>query len=68
MLHWNVIFLIADASLNNYELTFEVVCRKVTYRIGSRSSVQNVLKNSELAGFIYREISKDDKKPKIIIS
>ncbi len=64
MLHWNIIFLVADASLNNYELTFEAICKKITHRVGSRSSIQNVLKNSELAGYTYKEISKNDKRAK----
>ena len=42
MLYWNVIFLIADATLNNYELTYEDICRKINHRIGSRSSIQSL--------------------------
>ena len=64
MLYWNVIFLIADATLNNYELTYEDICRKVNHRVGSRSSVQNVLGNSLSAGYIYKKPCHNDKRAK----
>ncbi|MDC0032141.1 hypothetical protein OAJ23_01630 [Pelagibacteraceae bacterium] len=64
MLCWNVIFLIADATLNNYELTYEDICKKVNHRIGSRSSIQNVLGNSLLAGYVQKKLCHNDKRAK----
>ena len=64
MLYWNVIFLIADATLNNYELTYEDICKKVNHRIGSRSSIQNVLGNSLLAGYVQKKQCQNDKRAK----
>ena len=64
MLYWNVIFLIADATLNNYELTYEDICKKINHRIGSRSSIQNVLGNSLLAGYVQKKLCHNDKRAK----
>ena len=64
MLYWNVIFLIADATLNNYELTYEDICKKVNHRIGSRSSIQNVLGNSLASGYIQKKLCHNDKRAK----
>ena len=64
MLYWNVIFLIADATLNNYELTYEDICKKVNHRIGSRSSIQNVLGNSLSAGYVQKKLCHNDKRAK----
>ena len=64
MLYWNVIFLIADATLNNYELTYEDICKKVNHRIGSRSSIQNVLGNSLLSGYVQKKLCHNDKRAK----
>ena len=64
MLYWNVIFLIADATLNNYELTYEGICKKVNHRVGSRSSIQTVLGNALLAGYIQKKLCHNDKRAK----
>ena len=64
MLYWNIIFLIADATLNNYELTFEGICKKVNHRVGSRSSVQNVLRNSLSVGYVQKKPCLNDKRAK----
>ena len=64
MLYWNVIFLIADATLNNYELTYEDICRKINHRIGSRSSIQTVLGNSLSAGYVQKKLCHNDKRAK----
>jgi len=64
MLYWNIIFLIADATLNNYELTYEDICKKVNNRIGSRSSIQNVLGNSLSAGYVQKKLCHKDKRAK----
>ena len=64
MLYWNVIFLIADATLNNYELTFEDICKKVNHRVGSRSSIQNVLASSLSAGYVQKKLCHNDKRAK----
>ena len=64
MLYWNVIFLIADATLNNYELTYEDICKKVNHRIGSRSSIQNVLGNSLSADYVQKKLCQNDKRAK----
>ena len=64
MLYWNVIFLIADATLNNYELTYEDICKKVNHRIGSRSSIQSVLGNSLSAGYVQKKLCHNDKRAK----
>lgn len=64
MLYWNVIFLIADATLNNYELTYEDICKKINHRVGSRSSIQNVLGNALAAGYAYKKPCRNDKRAK----
>lgn len=64
MLYWNIIFLIADATLNNYELTYEDICKKINHRVGSRSSIQNVLVNSLAAGYAYKKPCHNDKRAK----
>ena len=64
MLYWNVIFLIADATLNNYELTYEGICKKVNNRVGSRSSIQNVLASSLSAGYVQKKLCHNDKRAK----
>ena len=64
MLYWNIIFLIADATFSNYELTFEDICKKVNHRVGSRSSVQNVLGNSLSAGYVKKKLCRNDKRAK----
>ena len=44
VLHWNVVMLIADSTFNIYEISFEDICLKINHRVGSRTSIQNIIK------------------------
>ena len=64
VLHWNVIMLIADGTFNEYDISFEDICKKINHRIGSRSSIQYVLGNSLSAGYVQKKLCHNDKRAK----
>ena len=67
VLHWNVIMLIADASYNNYEISFEDICIRINSRVGSRTSIQNVIKVGISKNYIIKSPSKNDNRKKILV-
>ena len=66
VLHWNVIMLIADSTFNNYEISFEDICYKVNPRVGSRTSIQNIIKVGIDKNYFTKIPSKGDNRKKIL--
>ena len=66
VLHWNVLMLIADATLNSYEISFEDICSKMNHRVGSRTSIQNIIKVGIEKKFIDKEPSEKDSRRKVL--
>ena len=66
VLHWNVIMLIADATFNNYEISFEDICIKINSRVGSRTSIQNIIKVGIDKNYFTKSPSRSDNRKKIL--
>lgn len=66
ILHWNVLMLIADSTLNDYEISFEDICEKINSRVGSRTSIQNIIKIGLDKKYLNKIPSKNDARRKII--
>ena len=66
VLHWNVLMLIADATFNSYEISFEDICLKINHRVGSRTSIQNIIKVGIEKKFIDKEPSEKDSRRKVL--
>ena len=59
--------LIADASYNNYEISFEDICIRINSRVGSRTSIQNIIKVGISKNYIIKNPSKNDNRKKILV-
>ena len=66
VLHWNVIMLVADGTFNEYEISFEDICLKINNRVGSRTSIQNIIKVGIAKGYFTKTTSKNDNRRKIL--
>ena len=66
VLHWNVVMLIADATFNKYQISFEDICLKINHRVGSRTSIQNIIKVGLEKKFFDKVPSKNDSRRKVI--
>tara|TARA_Y100000996_G_scaffold413972_1_gene403591 strand:- start:1063 stop:1431 length:369 start_codon:yes stop_codon:yes gene_type:complete len=66
VLHWNVVMLIADATFNKYQISFEDICLKINHRVGSRTSIQNIIKVGIEKKFFDKVPSKNDSRRKVI--
>ncbi|MFL2899704.1 MAG: hypothetical protein ACJZ41_04390 [Candidatus Pelagibacterales bacterium] len=66
VLHWNVIILVADGTFNEYEISFEDICLKINTRVGSRTSIQNIIKVGIAKGYIIKTASKNDNRRKVL--
>jgi len=66
VLHWNVVMLIADSTFNIYEISFEDICLKINHRVGSRTSIQNIIKVGIEKNFFYKKPSKNDNRKKVL--
>ena len=66
VLHWNVVMLIADATFNKYQISFEDICLKINHRVGSRTSIQNIIKVGIAKKFFDKVPSKNDSRRKVI--
>lgn len=66
ILHWNVTYLIADAHYNKYEISYENICDKISSRVGSRTSIQNIIKQGVEKGFFNKKESIIDKRRKLL--
>ena len=66
VLHWNVIMLIADGTFNNYEISFEDICYKINPRVGSRTSIQNIIKVGIDKNYFTKSPSRSDNRKKIL--
>ena len=66
MLHWNVIMLIADGTFNNYEISFETICLKINPRVGSRTSIQNIIKVGIEKNYLNKIPSLKDNRKKTL--
>jgi hypothetical protein len=66
VLHWNVIMLVADGTFNEYEISFEDICIKINTRVGSRTSIQNIIKVGIAKGYLVKIASRSDNRRKIL--
>ena len=66
VLHWNVIILVADGTFNEYEISFEDICLKINTRVGSRTSIQNIIKVGIAKGYFIKTASKNDNRRKVL--
>jgi hypothetical protein len=66
VLHWNVIMLIADATFNNYDISFEDICLKINRRVGSRTSIQNIIKVGIEKNYLNKIPSLKDNRKKTL--
>ena len=66
VLHWNVIMLVADGTFNEYEISFEDICIKINTRVGSRTSIQNIIKVGIAKGYLVKTASRSDNRRKIL--
>ena len=66
VLHWNVVMLIADATFNKYQISFEDICLKINHRVGSRTSIQNIIKVGIEKKFFDKVPSANDNRRKVI--
>ena len=66
VLHWNVIMLVADGTFNEYEISFEDICLKINTRVGSRTSIQNIIKVGIEKGYFIKTASQDDNRRKVL--
>ena len=58
VLHWNVVMLIADSTFNIFEISFEDICLKINHRVGSRTSIQNIIKVGIEKNFFIKNLQK----------
>ena len=66
VLHWNVIILVADGTFNEYEISFEDICLKINTRVGSRTSIQNIIKVGLAKGYFVKTASRGDNRRKVL--
>ena len=66
VLHWNVIMLVADGTFNEYEISFEDICLKINTRVGSRTSIQNIIKVGIEKGYFIKTASQNDNRRKVL--
>ena len=66
VLHWNVIMLVADGTFNEYEISFEDICLKINTRVGSRTSIQNIIKVGIAKGYFTKTLSQNDNRRKVL--
>ena len=66
VLHWNVIMLVADGTYNEYEISFEDICLKINTRVGSRTSIQNIIKVGIAKGYFTKTESQNDNRRKVL--
>jgi len=66
VLHWNVIMLVADGTFNEYEISFEDICLKINTRVGSRTSIQNIIKVGIAKGYFSKTLSQNDNRRKVL--
>ena len=67
VLHWNVIMLIADGTFNDYDISFEDICLKINPRVGSRTSIQNIIKVGIEKNYIIKNPSLSDNRKKVLL-
>ena len=67
VLHWNVIMLIADGTFNDYDISFEDICLKVNPRVGSRTSIQNIIKVGIEKNYFINNPSLSDNRKKVLL-
>jgi DNA-binding MarR family transcriptional regulator len=58
--------LIADSTLNRYDLSFEDICEKIKSKVGSRTSIQNIIKIGLEKKYFDKKPFKNDARRKII--
>ena len=66
VLHWNVIMLVADGTFNEYDISFEDICLKINNRVGSRTSIQNIIKVGIEKGYFIKSASQNDNRRKVL--
>jgi len=67
VLHWNVIMLIADGTFNDHDISFEDICLKINPRVGSRTSIQNIIKVGIEKNYFIKNPSLSDNRKKILL-
>ena len=67
ILHWNVIMLIADGTFNDYDISFEDICLKINPRVGSRTSIQNIIKVGIEKNYFIKNPSLSDNRKKVLL-
>ena len=58
--------LVADGTFNEYEISFEDICLKINNRVGSRTSIQNIIKVGIATGYFTKTTSQNDNRRKIL--
>jgi hypothetical protein len=66
VLHWNVIMLVADGTFNEYDISFEDICLKINNRVGSRTSIQNIIKVGIAKANFIKSVSQNDNRRKVL--
>ena len=67
VLHWSVIMLIADGTFNEYDISFEDICLKINPRVGSRTSIQNIIKVGIEKNYFIKNPSLSDNRKKVLL-
>ena len=67
VLHWNVIMLVADGTYNDYDISFEDICLKINPRVGSRTSIQNIIKVGIEKNYFTKTPSLSDNRKKVLL-
>ena len=67
VLHWNVIMLIADGTFNDYDISFEDICLRINTRVGSRTSIQNIIKVGIEKNYFNKTPSLSDNRKKVLL-
>ena len=64
-LHWNVMTIIALASYkDNFETSFQNICDAISSKTGSKSSIQSIIEEGIIRGFIEKKALERDKRIK----
>ena len=59
--------LIADGTFNEYDISFEDICLKINPRVGSRTSIQNIIKVGIEKNYFIKNPSLSDNRKKVLL-
>ena len=66
ILHMSITFEIAIGNFNNKNISYEVICQNIPKKIGSRSSIQNIINQGVHLNFFFKEKLAYDKRIKVL--